>query len=155
MQKFTKPEMLFVENLSQLIQADGMPHTAGKIWALLVVSDSPLSLLALMSLLDISKNSADKNTRLLEILGIVERKSESSKQHDCFSIRPNPYTSLIENQIKRFETAKEVISEAKSTISNKHTHAKISEIDSIYTFYHASSKKLLSHLKSQSNLYRA
>lgn len=149
MTMLTESEARFIERLGQQTQSDGLSRIAGQIWAALIVCDGPVSSSHLMELLGISKGSVSTNTRLLEMLGIVERRSKPGERQDFFSIRPNPYETLVEGQVKRFEAAKAVVAEAKSTISKGHTSAKLAELERLYALYHESAKDLLERLKSQ------
>lgn len=71
------------------------------------------------------------------------------ERQDFFAIRPHPYAALVEGQIKRLEARKEVIAEAKATITNEQTLAKLADLDQFYTLYYESSKDLLKQLKSR------
>ncbi|MEX2516280.1 MAG: MarR family transcriptional regulator [Gammaproteobacteria bacterium] len=151
MKILTEPESHFIERMGQQAQSDGLSKIAGQIWAALIVSDGPVSSSELVELLHISKGSISTNTRLLEMLGIVERGSKPGERQDFFSIRPNPYAALVEGQVKRFEAAKAVVAETKSAITADHTRTKLADLERFYTLYHDSSKELLKRLKSQSS----
>lgn len=69
-------------------------------------------------------------------------------------MRSHPYAALVEGQIKRLEARKEVIAEAKATITNEETLAKLADLDQYYTLYYESSKDLLKQLKSQIHEYK-
>jgi hypothetical protein len=45
------------------------------------------------------------------------------ESQDFFAILPHPHAALVEGQIKRLEARKEVIAEAKATITNEQTLA--------------------------------
>jgi len=148
MRKPTKPEWRFIERLGQQALADGISRIAGQIWAALIISDGPVGSTELMELLQISKGSVSTNTRMLELLGIIERRSKPGQRQDFFAIRPNPYSALVEGQLKRFDTAKAVIAEAKTGITNKRAQAKLTDLERFYTLYQSSSQALLEVLKS-------
>lgn len=151
MKKLTEAEENFIERLGQQAQSNGLSRIAGQIWAALIVSDGPISSSELVELLRISKGSVSTNTRLLEMLGIIERRSKPGERQDFFSIRPNPYATLVERQVKRFEAAKLIVAEAKSTITADHIGAKLADLELFYDLYHESSKDLLKRLKSQAS----
>lgn len=151
MRKLTESEWRFVERLGQQVQGDGIPRIAGQIWAVLILSDDPVSSSELMELLHISKGSVSTSTRLLEMFSIVERRSKPGERQDFFSVRPNSYAALVEGQVKRFEAAKAVVAEARSTVTNKHARAKLADLEKFYTLYQASSKDLLERLKSEAS----
>lgn len=148
MKTLTESDARFIERMGQLAQSDGLSRIAGQIWAVLIVSDDPVSSSELVGLLHISKASVSTNTCFLERLGIVERRSVPGERQDFFSIRPNPYATFLEGQIKRYETAKSVVAEAKSTVTNDHTHAKLAELESFYDMYYQSLQDLLEQLNA-------
>ena len=141
-------ELRFIEQLGQQAQNDGISRIAGQIWAALIISDGPVSSGELMDLLHISKGSVSTNTRMLEMMHIVERRSKPGERQDYFSIRQNPYSALVEGQLKRFQTAKTVVAEAKAGITNARAQAKLADLDRFYTLYFAKSEALLEELKS-------
>ena len=85
------------------------------------------------------------------MLGIVERRSKPGERQDFFSIRSNPYAKLVEGQVRRFEAAKSIVAEAKSTMTADHISAKLADLELFYDLYHESSKELLERLKSQAS----
>ena len=149
MQTLTDSDRRFIERLGLQAQSEGFSRIAGQLWATLIVSDGPVSSSQLVDTLRVSKASVSTNTCFLERLGIVERRSIPGERQDFFAIRPHPYAALVEGQIKRLEARKEVIAEAKATITNEQTLAKLTDLDQFYTLYYESSKDLLKQLKSQ------
>lgn len=148
MRKLTSAEQTFIERLGQQSQTDGISKIAGQIWAALIVSDGPVSSAELMEMLHISKGSVSTNTRLLEMLNIVERRSKPGERQDYFAIRDNPYSSLVEGQIKRFEAAIAVVDEAKKGITKKHACSNLDDLGRFYALFHSSSRTLLEALQS-------
>lgn len=151
MKTLTESDARFIERMGQLAQADGLSRIAGQIWAVLIVSDDPVSSSELVGLLRVSKASVSTNTCFLERLGIVERRSMPGERQDFFSIRPNPYAAFLEGQIKRYEAAKSVVSEAKTTIGNDHTRAKLADLENFYDMYYQSLNDLLEQLNFQAS----
>tara|TARA_R100000935_G_C2769228_1_gene136956 strand:- start:247 stop:480 length:234 start_codon:yes stop_codon:yes gene_type:complete len=68
-----------------------------------------------------------------------------------FSIRPNPYAAFLEGQIKRYQTEKSVVAEARSTITNDRNRAKLAELEKFYGMYHHSLNDLLEYLNAQAS----
>lgn len=151
MRTLTKSDARFIERMGQLAQSDGLSRIAGQIWAVLIVSDDPVSSSELVGLLRVSKASVSTNTCFLERLGIVERRSVTGERQDFFSIRPNPYAAFLEGQIKRYETAKSVVAEAESTITNDHARTKLADLEKFYDMYYQGLQDLLEQLNSQAS----
>ena len=111
----------------------------------------PISLSELVELLRVSKGSVSTNTRLLEVLGIVERQCKPGERRDFFSMRSNPYAALVEGQVKRFEAAKAVVTKAKSAVTEGHSRSKLADLERFHTLYQESSSDVLERLKSQAS----
>ncbi|HNP63099.1 MAG TPA: hypothetical protein PKH39_04140 [Woeseiaceae bacterium] len=139
----------FIERLGQITQEAGLTRIAGQIWAALVVSDGPVSAAELVEILRISKGSLCTNVRILELMGIVERRSVPGERQDYFAIQDNPYAALVELQIKRFEKAISVVSEARSSIRGRHASKKLADLELFYSLYRSSSMDLLRAMEAQ------
>jgi predicted transcriptional regulator len=63
---------LFTDRVASLFEHDGLPPIAGRIFALLLVSEDALSLDQLSDDLGVSKASASTNARLLARFGLIE-----------------------------------------------------------------------------------
>lgn len=151
MTTLTESDARFIERMGLLAQSDGLSRIAGQIWAVLIVSDDPVSSSELVGLLRISKASVSTNTCFLERLGIVERRTLPGERQVFFSIRPNPYAAFLEGQMKRYETAKTVVEEAKSSITNHQTRAKLADLEKFYAMYHKSLSDMLEQLNAKAS----
>ena len=85
MKTLTESDTRFIERMGQLAQSDGLSRIGGEIWAVLIVSDDPVSSSELVGLLRVSKTSVSTNTCFLERLGIVERRSALGERQDFFN----------------------------------------------------------------------
>ncbi len=63
----------FVERMGLMLEEDGMPRIAGRMFGYLLVHEGPFSLDELAERLQVSKASISTNARLLEQLGMLER----------------------------------------------------------------------------------
>jgi len=63
----------FIEQFAVILESDGLPRVAGRLFGLLLVSPEPLSLDELAERLGVTKASISVNARMLEQKGIVER----------------------------------------------------------------------------------
>jgi len=98
----------FVEQIAVLLEADGMPRVAGRLFGLLLVSDDPRSLDELAEQLGVSKGSISVNARLLEDKGVVERISRQADRRDYYRIADDLFERTLEqrmNKMRRFQQA--------------------------------------------------
>jgi len=89
----------FVEEVGLLWEQDGLPRTAGKIVALLIVEDREFDLEELADRLQASRGSVSTNTRLLESQGALRRTSRPGDRRT--------YYRATDEYGRRFERALE------------------------------------------------
>lgn len=94
-------EQRFIEMLGHLAEADGLPRLTGQVWALLVLSEEPVSSGDIADRLKISRGSVSTNTRLLETIGMAERRSKPGERQTYYAMRDEPYSEFAEQAAER------------------------------------------------------
>jgi DNA-binding transcriptional regulator GbsR (MarR family) len=107
----------FVERLALVLESDGFPRIAGRIFGLLILSEDEVSLDDIASILGASKASASVNTRMLENKGLIERVSRPGDRRDYYRIAPEPFHHTMEQRIARWNRVRVVFSEAMTDAS--------------------------------------
>ncbi len=102
----------FVEQIAVLLEADGLPRVAGRLFGLLLVSAEPRSLDDLADLLGVSKASVSVNVRLLEHRAVVERVSMPGDRRDYYRIADDILERTLEQRMARWRRFQEVIASA-------------------------------------------
>ena len=102
----------FVERLAVALEMDGFPRIAGRIFGLLIISDTDISLDEIASTLGASKASASVNTRMLEDKGFIERVSRPGDRRDYYRIASNLFVKTMEQRLSRWERVREAVGEA-------------------------------------------
>lgn len=105
-------EHQFVEKLAVAMETDGFPRIAGRIFSLLIISDSELSLDAIAEVLGASKASASTNTRLLEEKGLIERTSRPADRRDYYRIVGDVFLKTMEQRLAKWNRVRVVVAEA-------------------------------------------
>lgn len=82
------------------------------------------------------------------MLNIVECPSKPGEQQDYFAIRDNPYSALVEGQIRRFENTQRIVAEAKDGIKNARVREKLTDLERFYKLYRESSLSLFDALQA-------
>lgn len=121
----------FVERLAVALEMDGFPRIAGRIFGLLIISDSEISLDDIASTLGASKGSASVNTRLLEEKGIIERVSRPGDRRDYYRIASDLFVKTMEQRLAKWDRVRSAVGEAMSdtTISST-ARARLKDFDS-------------------------
>src|SRR4051812_1923924 len=101
-------ELEFVEHIAVILEVEGMPRVAGRLFALLLVSSASRSLDDLAADLGVSKGSVSINARLLEHRGLIERISKASDRRDYYQISDDMIERSMEQRVaklRRFQDA--------------------------------------------------
>jgi DNA-binding transcriptional regulator GbsR (MarR family) len=102
----------FIEQIAVLLEADGLPRVAGRLFGLLLVSPDARSLDELAEQLDVSKPSVSVNARLLEERGVVERVGRHADRRDYYRIADDILERTLEQRIGRWRQFHETIAGA-------------------------------------------
>ena len=90
----------FIERVGVLMETDGLPRIAGRIFGLLLVTPGECSLDDMADTLGVSKASISTDARRLEQLGIVIRTSRPGDRRDYYAIAPNALQQSLEIRMR-------------------------------------------------------
>ena len=127
-----------VESFSLIIEQFGLPRMAGRIFAILLLTeDGTATQSELSDMLQASTGSISTMTRLLEQLGFMERVSLPGHRRDRFRLREDP---LVEMSKRRIEGVIHMINAIEKA---KHEKAigplatdRLNRAESFYRYFH-------------------
>jgi DNA-binding transcriptional regulator GbsR (MarR family) len=99
----------FIERAGLLWERDGLPRIAGRIFALILLSDDPLSLDQIAEHLTVSKASVSNDTRLLERMGFVERVGRPGDRKDYYQTNERSFERAIAERVQRMHQLQDLI----------------------------------------------
>lgn len=94
-------EVDFIERFGLLAEEDGMPRIAGRIFALLMLTEDPVTLDEIAEELQVSKASASTNTRLLDRIGILERTTKPGDRRTFYQLSPHALEASFDRSRSR------------------------------------------------------
>jgi DNA-binding transcriptional regulator GbsR (MarR family) len=103
----------FTERLGVVLERDGQTRIAGRIFALLLASDTDRSLDELARMLEVSKASVSTNVRTLEQRGVVERVSHRGDRRDYYRIAPDIFHRTMEQRLARWQRLHDALAEGR------------------------------------------
>jgi DNA-binding transcriptional regulator GbsR (MarR family) len=106
----------FIERMGGALEAQGLPRIAGQVYALLILTDQPLTLEEIASELGVSAGSASTNSRLLESLDLVERFTPKGERRVRHRVHAAPFPPLLQGSITRFEKLASIIHDARTQL---------------------------------------
>jgi len=106
----------FVERMGLMMEADGLPRSAGRIFGFLLLAENPFSLDEMAEKLQVSKASVSTNARLLEQAGLLERISAPGDRRDFYQMRPDAWERMLEVAHKRWEAIRTALVEGEAAL---------------------------------------
>src|SRR3954463_4727582 len=103
----------FVERMGMVLESDGLPRIAGRIFALLLVSPDAHSLDDIAAELRVSKGSVSTNTRLLEQRGMLERVCRPADRRDYYSVPRDLFLQPMDHRLARWQRFHDAIGGAR------------------------------------------
>lgn len=122
----------FIDRMGLIIQAVGLPRTAGRLFGLMALKAGPFSFSDLEKCLQVSRGSISANTRLLENIGIIERISKPGARQDYFWLAKDPYVRLLQGIAYRMNKAEKTVRETQNALSDTMSQQRLEELANFY-----------------------
>lgn len=106
----------FVERMGRMMEAEGMPRIAGRIFGFLLIHGDDHTLDDLAERLQVSKGSISTNARLLEQLGVLERSSAPGDRRDYYRMGPDAWERMLRVAQRKWETVRTALTEAAAAL---------------------------------------
>lgn len=134
-------EIRFIELMGVVFQGNGSPRISGRIFGLLILKGTSLSLQYISTELKISKASASTNARLLSNQGMIRLATQPGERQDYYELVPNPLAKMTEKASLTMANIADQVNEAKSHF-NVDQHDVVQRIDQLENFYSMSATVL-------------
>ena len=102
----------FIERMGLLMEQDGMPRIAGRIYGLMLVSPGECSLDDIAESLDVSKASVSNDARLLERFGFIERVSRPGDRRDYYQMAAHSLERTLAVRIQHLRQMEGLLEDA-------------------------------------------
>ncbi|CAM04677.1 regulatory ArsR family protein [Saccharopolyspora erythraea NRRL 2338] len=89
-------------------QAMGWPPTAGRMAAVLLLSDQPMTVQQLQDELEASVGTVSELTRLLITNGVVARSKPAGARHFVYEWRPDAWVGCLGHMVRQAEQLREL-----------------------------------------------
>lgn len=126
----------FIERMALVLESDGLPRIAGRIFGLLLISEDARSLDDLAAELHVSKGSVSTNARLLEQRGILERICRPADRRDYYRVPPDLFSHTMAQRLARWQRFHETIGAARTSlpIQSREVLDRLEEYEAAYAF---------------------
>jgi DNA-binding transcriptional regulator GbsR (MarR family) len=117
-------------------ESDGMSPIAGRLFATLVLSDTPLSLDELAEAIGVSKASVSTDARRLFEKGIVERVTKPGDRRDYYELSPDFFAATIRNRVDKWRRFQQLANQVRAEGSklSATVRGRLDSIDEIHAF---------------------
>lgn len=100
--------MQFIEKIARFYEAYGIPRIGGRIFALFLLSATPLSAEKIAQLLSASRGSISTNIRGLISNGWVEKVTFAGDRIEYFQFSPLAWEHVLENRLRGLEPLRKI-----------------------------------------------
>jgi DNA-binding transcriptional regulator GbsR (MarR family) len=140
----------FVEGMGLMMEGYGLPRIGGRILALLMLTDHPLSLDDIAGLLKVSRASVSTNIRMSEAGGLARRVSKPGDRRDYYIGSVDMWTNSITTKWKAQLEMVEVARSAMPHIPPEETvaHERLQEFIDFFEFLHDELERILDDWKT-------
>lgn len=137
-----------VDEFGQLYARYGMTPTFGRVFALLLVSDSPLSLDEIVVQLGISKTQASVATRDLERVGGANRLSTRGSRRILYEASDN-FESIFEAQFNRVRESLEKLKHAEQVLQQGRGRDRLVTMKELHEFWLDETQDLMTRWRAK------
>ena len=109
----------FVERMGLMMEAEGLPRIAGRIFGFLLIHEGAFSLDELAERLQVSKASVSTNARMLEQHGMLERTSSPGDRRDFYRMGPDAWERMLRAAQRKWESVRQALTEAEAALPDE------------------------------------
>ena len=133
----TKLELKFAEEMGQFFENGGLTRMAGRVWAMLLVTNEPyLSALDLQEALGSSAGSISGATRSLLSLDLIDRVNVRGQRRDYFAPRRGAIVNILWLRLQRLIAVEEILTQALNAFDDReHAVPYLQDVHDIYHWY--------------------
>jgi DNA-binding transcriptional regulator GbsR (MarR family) len=106
----------FTHRMGLLFEQDALPHIAGRVFGLLLVSQEARCLGELAEVLQVSKASVSTNARLLARRGVLERVRRAGDRRDFYRVSPDLFPRSMADRLERWNRFTQLVGEARRSL---------------------------------------
>ena len=127
----------FIEKMGLMFEHAGSTRTHGRMMALMLVTDKPLSLDEMAERLQISKASLSTNARLAVQIGMAQRVSRPGDRKDYYEMTPASFESMVAHRLQAIDVFIHVADEGLAAIEtdNATARTRLEKMKEFYQFF--------------------
>jgi DNA-binding transcriptional regulator GbsR (MarR family) len=111
-------QQAFIGRMGHAAETNGLSPIAGRLFAMLLLSDSPRSLDAIATGLEVSKASVSTEARRLVERGVVERTRRAGDRRDYYELAPDFFARIVESRIEQWRRIQTLMASMRETFGS-------------------------------------
>jgi DNA-binding transcriptional ArsR family regulator len=149
----SEPQRRFVDDLGHLYARYGIPVTFGRVFALLLLSDEPISLDDLAARLEVSKSAVSVTTRDLERVGIVRRLTRPGSRRVLYEANDD-MMPIFEATFARVRLSVPVLQQADPLLRPGRAKRRLREMLELHAFWLAEAQGIVDRWRRRRRVAR-
>jgi DNA-binding transcriptional regulator GbsR (MarR family) len=127
----------FIEKMGLMFEHAGSTRTHGRMMALMLVTDKPLSLDEMAERLQISKASLSTNARLAVQVGMAQRVSRPGDRKDYYEMTPASFESMVAHRVQAIDVFIHLADDGLAAIEtdNATARTRLEKMKEFYQFF--------------------
>ncbi|WP_407178231.1 GbsR/MarR family transcriptional regulator [Bradyrhizobium sp. STM 3562] len=146
--KQTELKRRFIEDVARLMMAWGVPQTAARLYAYLLLSAEPMGLDRIAADLEMSKSSASVAARLLEKYRLVRCQGERGSKRVLYDASDN-YEGMLVEQERMLEALSSLLQTGRAVADAGPARARLEEMAEFYRIIRESMKAALDNWRGR------
>ena len=129
-----RAQQVFISRLGHAAETDGLSPIAGRLFALLLLSEAPRSLDDVADALEVSKASVSTEARRLLERGIIERVRHPGDRRDYYELAPDFFAQTIQSRVAKWRRIQALADGMRETSRNlpSTVRERLASIDEIH-----------------------
>lgn len=112
-----RTQQIFVGRMGHAAETNGLSPIAGRLFAMLLLSDAPRSLDEIAAFLDVSKASVSTEARRLVERGVIERVRRAGDRRDYYELAPDFFAQIVQRRIEQWRRIQALVTTMRETSS--------------------------------------
>jgi DNA-binding transcriptional regulator GbsR (MarR family) len=110
-----RTQQAFVGRMGHAAESNGLSPIAGRLFAMLLLSEAPRSLDDIAAALEVSKASISTEARRLVERGVVERVRHAGDRRDYYELAPDFFAQIVQSRVEQWRRIQALVTTMRET----------------------------------------
>jgi DNA-binding transcriptional regulator GbsR (MarR family) len=110
-----RTQQAFIARMGHAAETNGLSPIAGRLFAMLLLSETPRSLDDIAAALEVSKASVSTDARRLVERGVVERVRRAGDRRDYYELAPDFFAQIVQSRVEQWRRIQTLVTTMRET----------------------------------------